>query len=84
MAIVYIPMSLRHLSHELRTPLTGILGNAELLKDEKLSAWQKNCVLEILQAGDTLLKLANQLLEAKSINSEERLNITFYDKAQKN
>lgn len=68
MAIVYIPMSLRHLSHELRTPLTGILGSATLLNDESLTQEQKkDCIDDIIKSGNALLNLANRLLEAKKL-----------------
>lgn len=84
MAIVQLPMSLRDLSHELRTPLTGILGNAELLKTENLSSWQESCVLEILRAGDALLKLADILLEAKKLDEKRILNILAKNEINKN
>lgn len=69
MEIVALPLSLKELSHELRIPLTGILGNAALLSDENLTREQIKCVKDIIASGNLLLKLANRLLEAKTMSA---------------
>jgi signal transduction histidine kinase len=55
---------LRTLSHELRTPLNGIIGHAQLLlRDKTLSARQAASIGAILQSGDQLLALINNLVD---------------------
>lgn len=67
MEIVCLPLTLRELSHELRTPLTGILGAAQLLKDELLTAEQRSFVEDIINEGNKLVKLSDDLLKARSL-----------------
>ena len=60
---------LSSMSHELRTPMNAILGFSQLLamnaKDEKT----KDNLKEILNAGDHLLELINQVLDLSKIES---------------
>lgn len=63
---------LSRMSHELRTPMNGILGFAQLLSYDpanNLDGEQKDYVQEILQAGDHLLKLINEVLDLSRIES---------------
>lgn len=63
---------LSRMSHELRTPMNAILGFAQLLSsdpDEPLSKIQASNVREILQAGDHLLNLINEVLDLAKIES---------------
>ncbi len=58
-------------SHELRTPLNAILGYAELLGEElygKLNEAQTNALGNIIDGGDHLLKLINELLDFSRIH----------------
>jgi len=55
-------MDLKTLHHELRTPLTGILGLAELMKQEALSSEQRSDVEAIYACGERLLKFCEVLL----------------------
>lgn len=58
---------LARMSHELRTPMNAILGFAQVLALDNLGPDQKAYVGEILQAGDHLLKLINDLLELSRV-----------------
>jgi PAS domain S-box-containing protein len=60
---------LSRMSHELRTPMNAILGFAQVLEVEPLSAEQQSFVHEIHQAGDHLLELINDLLDLSRIDS---------------
>ncbi len=57
------------MSHEIRTPMNGILGLAELLEREALSADQLEMVRQIRQAGNSLLTLVNDVLDLSKIGS---------------
>ena len=63
---------LSSMSHELRTPMNSILGFAQLLmtnQKEPLAESQKERVQHILDAGDHLLELINEVLDLSSIES---------------
>lgn len=63
---------LSSVSHELRTPLSTVIGFAEVLKlDEaaKLSPAQATYVENILNAGDHLLALVNQVIDMSRLES---------------
>lgn len=63
---------LSSMSHELRTPLNAILGFTQLLKSDKrapLSPAQQDNVDIILQSGEHLLKLINEVLELSKIET---------------
>ena len=59
------------MSHELRTPLNGILGFAELLKDELEHPEHRDYVEIIEQSGSHLLNLVNEILDLAKIESGE-------------
>ncbi len=69
--------SLRHeflaqMSHELRTPLNAILGHAQLLRrDPGLGEPQRAGVAVILDSGDHLLTLINDLLDSAKIDANK-------------
>ncbi len=55
---------LSHMSHELRTPLNGILGYAQILqRDKELPVRQRGSVDSIINCGDHLLSLINDVLD---------------------
>jgi PAS domain S-box-containing protein len=54
---------LSRMSHELRTPMNAVLGFGQLLQMQELQARQKNAVQHIMQAGQHLLQLINEVLD---------------------
>lgn len=62
---------LSHMSHELRTPMNAILGFAQLLQLDKetLDKDQSDNVDEIINAGNHLLVLINDVLDLARIES---------------
>lgn len=60
------------MSHELRTPLNGILGFAQLLEmnpKQTLSKLQNDYVHQILNAGNHLLNLINEILDLAKVEA---------------
>ena len=58
------------MSHELRTPLTGILGYAQLLKNDKSVATTHQTALTVIeQSGEHLLGLINEILDLTRIEA---------------
>ncbi len=57
------------MSHEIRTPLNGILGMAELLDDDHLTAAQRSKVGVIRHSGDVLLDVINDVLDFSKLES---------------
>ena len=65
---------LASMSHELRTPLNAVLGFAQMLKyDEKqpLSQSQDKHIDYILESGEHLLELVNEVLDLAQIESSQ-------------
>jgi len=60
---------LANMSHEIRTPLNGILGMAQLLRDEPLDAESRRYVDVILSSGDALLGILNDVLDMAKADS---------------
>ena len=60
---------LSRMSHELRTPMNAILGFAQLLELEELSADQREAVSHILRGGRHLLDLINEVLDLTRIEA---------------
>ena len=52
-----------HVSHEIRTPLNGIIGFANLLKEESLTEGQLKKVDAIQSASYNLMEIINEVLE---------------------
>jgi len=60
---------LSHMSHELRTPINAMLGFAQLLDLDIKNEQQKDSLREIMQAGNHLISLINQILDLTKIES---------------
>ncbi|HEY3800047.1 MAG TPA: response regulator [Caulobacteraceae bacterium] len=57
------PEHLAALSHEFRTPLNGVIGMARLLDSTRLTAEQRAYVTALLESGEHLLGLVNDVLD---------------------
>lgn len=57
------------MSHELRTPLNGVLGMAQALKQESLTDNQREQVDILVDSGQTLLTLLNDVLDMSRIEA---------------
>ena len=57
------------ISHEMREPLNGVLGMARLLKDTPLDAEQAGYLDAMLEAGEALLTLVNDVLDLSRIDA---------------
>ncbi len=60
---------LANMSHEIRTPLNGILGMAQVLENELLTNSQRESVRTILDSGQTLMTLLNDVLDLSKIEA---------------
>jgi signal transduction histidine kinase/ActR/RegA family two-component response regulator len=60
---------LANMSHEIRTPLNGVLGMAQSLQEEGLTAPQREKVEIILGSGSTLMALLNDVLDLSKIEA---------------
>src|SRR5215472_6246601 len=57
------PEHLAALSHEFRTPLNGVIGMARLLEATRLTAEQRAYVTALMESGEHLLGLVNDVLD---------------------
>ncbi len=61
-----------NLSHEIRTPMNAILGFAHLLKDPEINYENRlNYVNTILNSGNHLLSIINDIIEVSKIESNQ-------------
>jgi len=60
---------LSRMSHELRTPMNSILGFAQLLDMGELNSFQRKSVNHILNSGNHLLQLINEVLDISRIEA---------------
>jgi signal transduction histidine kinase len=60
---------LANMSHEIRTPIHGILGMVEVLSSETKDSTQKEYLDNILNAGELLLSIINDILDLSRIES---------------
>ncbi|WP_065187298.1 ATP-binding protein [Shewanella woodyi] len=57
------------INHELRTPLNGLLGNTELMIETRLSDYQEKLIKNMVQSGELLKVIINDLLDISKINA---------------
>ncbi len=67
---------LANMSHEIRSPLNGMLGMAQLLKAPNLTEDQQDMLKTILNSGESLLTIVNDILDFAKIESGK---LTFED-----
>ena len=60
---------LANMSHEVRTPLNGVLGMAAALRDTKLAPEQQQMLDVILESGDMLQAVLNDILDLSKIEA---------------
>jgi PAS domain S-box-containing protein len=87
---------LANMSHEIRTPMNAILGFSEALYDKLENGHHKRMIKSILNSGNILLTLLNDILDLSKveagklelkmqpvelINIVEEINLMFMDKA---
>jgi len=70
---------LANMSHEIRTPLNGIIGTACLLDSTELDKKQREYISLIVDSGDVLLSLINDVLDLAKIEAQKlQLNPDIY------
>ncbi len=63
---------LANMSHEIRTPMNGIIGFSQLLQmSENTNAQQKNYIDLIIQSGDQLLNIVDDILDISRIETSQ-------------
>jgi signal transduction histidine kinase len=60
---------LANMSHEVRTPLNGILGMAQILSSSELNEADREAVQVILDSGNLLLGIINDILDISRLES---------------
>ncbi|MEX0695660.1 MAG: ATP-binding protein [Rhodospirillales bacterium] len=69
---------LASMSHEIRTPMTGVMGFADLLLDSNLAPDDRDKVIKIKGATQSLLSIINDILDLSKLDAG-RLKIEFLD-----
>lgn len=57
------------INHELRTPLNGVLGSVDLLKSTQLCQQQQQYLDNLMQGGELLRVIINDLLDVSKMNA---------------
>ncbi|MGH6908787.1 MAG: ATP-binding protein [Phenylobacterium sp.] len=68
------------MSHEIRTPLNGVLGMAQAMTADRLTARQQDRLGVIRQSGESLLAILNDILDLSKIEAGKlELEIVEFD-----
>ncbi|MBF0400835.1 MAG: response regulator [Magnetococcales bacterium] len=57
------------MSHEIRTPMNAIIGMGDVLREQGLDAEQRHCLQIMINAGNTLMGLINDILDLSKIEA---------------
>jgi signal transduction histidine kinase/ActR/RegA family two-component response regulator len=64
---------LAHMSHELRTPMNAVMGLAQVLQQQVAEPRQSELLRRILEAGQSLLGILNDILDLSKIEAGQLL-----------